>query len=329
MVHLRDSMTPNARRALTGVAAAIVGAILLLSWNRSQGLGGASGGMTSPDGSLQSSSSLEREVKDDFPRDAAHCGASWTESDGFFCEPSAAWATRKQVFALQAKQQTVLSTDRINDAPAWWQSNYEPNFSCAFEQRLGNAGDGGKWVCDPTSIPSALAGRQCVVYSVGSGRRVGFEKAVHQALPDCRIFTFDHTVGEEGGKAVPPYVTFLPYGLTAEDEPGSPMRGLGSIRKELGHEPSNRGVSLEILKVDIEGEEYNALLPWLRSGALDGVRQLLIEIHGPYRSGKYDNAREIFTELEAAGWVITHKEPNLLKSGALVEYAFLKLNWKL
>lgn len=322
-------MTPSARKALTGVASAIAGTLLLVALSRTHGQGTASRVETSPTASLLSSPALERGAEEASPRDAAHCGASWTESGGFFCEPSAAWATRKKIYALQAKQQTVLATDQSNDVGAWWQSNYEPNFSCAFEQRLGNAGDGGKWVCDPTSIASALAGRQCVIYSVGSGHRVGFEKALHKALPDCRIFTFDHTVGEEGKKAVPPYVTFLPYGLAAEDEPGSPLRGLSSIRKELGHEPSNPGVSLEILKVDIEGAEYEALIPWLRSGAMNGVRQLLIEVHGPYRSGKYDKARELFTELESAGWVITHKEPNLLKAGALVEYAFLKLDWKL
>lgn len=62
---------------------------------------------------------------------------------------------------------------------------------------------------------------------------------------------------------------------------------------------------------------------------MDGVRQLLIEIHGPYRGGTYERARELFAELDAAGWVITHKEPNLIKAGTLVGYAFLKLDWKL
>ncbi|KAK1866911.1 hypothetical protein I4F81_009423 [Pyropia yezoensis] len=143
------------------------------------------------------------------PRDAAHCGESWTESGGFFCESPAAWALRKNIYALQAKQQTIPASDKSDDVGTWWQSNYEPNFSCAFEQRLGNAGDGGKWVCDPTSISSALAGRECVIYSVGSGRRVGFEKALHQELPDCKVFTFDHTVGDAGAQVVPSYVTFF------------------------------------------------------------------------------------------------------------------------
>lgn len=329
MVRLKYQMTPNGRRALTAAAAAIAAALLFVAWSRTQGDNGGFAAVTAPVASMMSSSLQGQATAAATPRDAAHCGESWTESGGFFCESPAAWALRKNIYALQAKQQTIPASDKSDDVGTWWQSNYEPNFSCAFEQRLGNAGDGGKWVCDPTSISSALAGRECVIYSVGSGRRVGFEKALHQELPDCKVFTFDHTVGDAGAQVVPSYVTFLPYGMAAEDQPGTPLRGLGSIRKELGHEPSNRRVSLEILEVDIEGAEYEALLPWLRNGDMDGVRQLLIEIHGPYRSGKYDKARELFDALEEAGWVITHKEPNLIKAGTLVEYAFLKLDWKL
>jgi hypothetical protein len=31
-------------------------------------------------------------------------------------------------------------------ARAWWGNNYEPNFSCQFEKRIGGNGDGPKWV---------------------------------------------------------------------------------------------------------------------------------------------------------------------------------------
>jgi hypothetical protein len=29
---------------------------------------------------------------------------------------------------------------------AWWGNNYEPNFGCQFEKRIGGNGDGPKWV---------------------------------------------------------------------------------------------------------------------------------------------------------------------------------------
>jgi len=193
-------------------------------------------------------------------------------------------------------------------------------------------GDGGKWVCDPASIEraAAAAGRGCVVYSVGSGARFSFEAAVHAALPGCAIHTFDHTIGDRRrgrATALPRYIHFHPWGLAAEDVGGTPLRGLASVRRELGHDAATGGVSLELLKVDVEGSEFESLLPWLRTGALDGVRQLLLEVHEPQRDDHYATARRIFAELDAAGWVITHKEPNLLTGGKLVEYAFLKLEW--
>jgi hypothetical protein len=43
---------------------------------------------------------------------------------------------------------------------------YEPTWTCHLERRVGLAhGDGGKWVCGPDRY---FAGRDCLVYSVGS-----------------------------------------------------------------------------------------------------------------------------------------------------------------
>lgn len=264
--------------------------------------------------------------------DGTYCGQSRAESLQFVCEPPHLWARRKAIYVAQAAKQEHLKSDEQSNLPRWWQHNYEPNFSCAYERRLGSIGDGGKWVCDPDSIEpaAAAAGRGCVVYSIGSGGMFGFEAAVHETLPGCVIHTFDHTVGNrQTGRArsLPDYIRFHPYGLAATDVPGTPMRSLGSIRRELGHDAATGAVSIELLKVDIEGAEFGALLPWLRAGDLDGVRQLLIEIHEPQRDDNYATTRRIFDELDAAGWVITHKEPNLLAGSRLVEYAFLKLDW--
>ena len=32
---------------------------------------------------------------------------------------------------------------------AWFQNNWEPSIRCIADKRMGNHGDGGKWVCDP------------------------------------------------------------------------------------------------------------------------------------------------------------------------------------
>lgn len=72
-----------------------------------------------------------------------------------------------------------------NSYAAWYQSNYEPNFSCQFERRIGGTGngDGPKWVCDPHRIRKLAKERRakdpshpgCVVYSVGSNGDFSFE----------------------------------------------------------------------------------------------------------------------------------------------------------
>eukprot|EP00951_Prasinocladus_malaysianus_P019895 scaffold161663_cov33-Prasinocladus_malaysianus.AAC.1 len=72
-------------------------------------------------------------------------------------------------------------------------NNYEPNFSCMFERRLGLPGDGGKWVCDPHKLQRV---KDCLVYSFGSDNKFDFEEAVtYQIGPHCEIHTFDHTIG--------------------------------------------------------------------------------------------------------------------------------------
>ncbi|KAL7552111.1 hypothetical protein ACHAWF_016448, partial [Thalassiosira exigua] len=45
---------------------------------------------------------------------------------------------------------------------SWYQENYEPNFSCDFEKRVGvpTNGDGGKWVCDPHRIRTLAKARR-------------------------------------------------------------------------------------------------------------------------------------------------------------------------
>jgi hypothetical protein len=71
---------------------------------------------------------------------------------------------------------------------AWMQRNWEPHLRCVGEMRLGQAGDGGKHVCDPDCL---LERNACLVYSFGSNNDFGFETSV---LPyGCAIHVFDHT----------------------------------------------------------------------------------------------------------------------------------------
>ena len=63
--------------------------------------------------------------------------------------------------------------------PSLW-SLYEPEFVCDRFIRVGEMGDGGKWLClDPAVLQQD---RPCVVYSFGSSGQIMFEVQVAQIL---------------------------------------------------------------------------------------------------------------------------------------------------
>jgi hypothetical protein len=51
-----------------------------------------------------------------------------------------------------------------------YQVYWEPTFSCKNQVRVGRAGDGGKWVCNPQELLLAaqIEERKVLIYSLGS-----------------------------------------------------------------------------------------------------------------------------------------------------------------
>uniref|UniRef100_A0A7S1T979 Methyltransferase domain-containing protein n=1 Tax=Compsopogon caeruleus TaxID=31354 RepID=A0A7S1T979_9RHOD len=248
------------------------------------------------------------------------CHASLRESDGLICVSQTNWDELKKIYRQQQEKQKGKNS---NHWAGWFQNNYEPNFSCQFERRLGNIGDGGKWVCDVHRIPTLET--RCLVYSIGSNNHFEFEISVHEALPNCEIHTFDHTVA---APKPPSFVHFHSIGLGATDS--DKLLSFASIRKMLGHDASNS--SIEILKIDVEGSEYSSLTPKVVENDFVGVRQLLIELHKP-GAVLPDQGRGLvdafFEAMDRRGYVIFHKEPNIEWAGGnCVEYGFLHLNWQ-
>lgn len=202
----------------------------------------------------------------------------------------------------------------------WYQDNFEPNFSCGAEMRLGAWGDGGKWICNPLS----LRGRECLVYSVGSENDFRFEEAVHGLLPHCEIHTFDHTVGPRPSRR-PPYVHFHPWGLGPDGERPHVL-SLASIVRRLKHV----GRTIDIFKIDCEGCEFR-LDFWATD--LVELRQIQLEIHG---NGKPPSVHlngtlvpadyRVLRGIKRQHYATFHKEPNIKHNPSCVEYSFLKLD---
>mmetsp|Transcript_98420 Transcript_98420/g.195176 ORF Transcript_98420/g.195176 Transcript_98420/m.195176 type:complete len:322 (+) Transcript_98420:87-1052(+) len=247
------------------------------------------------------------------------------ESLGFIEEPDEHWRRRKAIHSAQMKLQARNRHDCNNcSGHSFWQLHYEPSFSCSFERRVGPAGDGGKWVCDPHKIMEATnAGQPCLVYSIGSNGEFGFEKAVHADVSmSCEVHTFDIMRWQDYAEPLQPPLEGPP------DYVSYHVRNVGEtpmsfLYREMGH----MGRTIDILKIDCEGCELQTVRGWFSEGV--SIRQILVELHGP--GGHAEQIHEFFEFLFGLGFVVFHKEPNLrsndfVAGGNYIEYSLLRLS---
>jgi FkbM family methyltransferase len=89
-----------------------------------------------------------------------------------------------------------------------------------------------------------------------------------------------------------------------------PMHRLGTIMKKLGH------ASVDLLKMDIEGAEYDVLTDMLTQRI--PVKQLLVEFHHRWPEVGIEKTRHAIRSLNEAGYRIFNVSP----SGE--EYSFLR-----
>jgi hypothetical protein len=173
-------------------------------------------------------------------------------------------------------------------------------------QRVGRLGDGGKWVCGmsiyeslaapefPTignvetrEVASLPADAGLVIYSFGINGESSFEAEMLERVPSARIWGYDFSV-EGWGPQIPSSerhrTFFKKVGLGKEDKHQSfpPFYTLPTLMKENNH------TYIDILKIDIEGSEYDALDTFM--DAFDGIKsasgqsvlpigQVMIELH--------------------------------------------------
>ena len=248
------------------------------------------------------------------------CRLSREESDDFFCESDADWLRRKTVFALQHGR------NKYRDSPyMFFQDNYEPTFSCRFEQRLGFNGDGGKWMCDISYLKQTSS---CLIYSLGSNGEFSFENETKLTFPHCDIHTFDMRAFNCTN-----ICTFHKEKIGDGIIPGT--KSLPMLMSDL----NQTGRKLEILKVDVEGSEYEFLEDLFSSSNdhLTGkIRQLLVEIHLGRIVKKVNNVtvydyprvHRLFELFHQKHFVIFHKEVNLYNPHNVFEFSLIRLNAK-
>jgi len=254
------------------------------------------------------------------------------ESLGFFDDvTSAHWELLKQkVSDMSPNYSTQLlpHTDPVTGEERgdlskrtpgfFYQSHYENDFVCQHERRIGNLGDGGKWICDPHRIAKQPS---CLVYSVGSENDFSFEQSVHKDIsPNCEIHTFDFGDYARGAELAGGNIQYHRVGVGIDAPPKH--KSILTLVKELGHE--NRVI--DIFKIDCEGCEWKTAKHWFDIEADASInvtlRQIQVELHG----SDIQTTPQFFDLMYEHDYVITHKEPNIAyPQGNAIEYSFLKL----
>lgn len=182
-------------------------------------------------------------------------------------------------------------------------------------------------VCPRTLLLSRLDANSKVI-SGGVGGDISFELEL-AALKGCRIALFDPSpTGARTIKSLSPLpaqISFYPLGISAESgtrlfaEPFNP--GEGSFREPSAGErgtrewsstsvhdfmQSNEWPAVDLIKLDIEGFEYEVLRSLLRAGVRPG--QLLVEFHYGQSNGHsfWEYLATLLT-LRSRGYKLVHR----------------------
>jgi FkbM family methyltransferase len=186
----------------------------------------------------------------------------------------------------------------------------------------------GAWTIDATGLNAGS-----IVYSFGIGRDISFDLALIERF-GLTVHAFDPTpeaLAWVKDQSLPAGLVVHDYGLAGFDgeieftrsrRPGSshyspvrryraaaaqdqttraPVRRLGSILKELGHE------RVDLLKMDIEGGEYDVIEDLARVPR--AVGQIALEFHHAYATIPLARTVEAVARLRARGFRLIHISP--------------------
>ncbi|THG93611.1 hypothetical protein EW026_g7672 [Hermanssonia centrifuga] len=235
-----------------------------------------------------------------------------------------------------------------------------PAFRCPHRvERVGTLGDGGKWFCGLDRLVRQRT--PCTIYSFGVNGESSFEAALLSAAPHCQVYGYDFSVNRFGPEvhddlALSARSHFFPYALGSEDSPYAdpPTFTLQSLMRQNGHS------FIDVLKIDIEGAEFDALSAFIDSFVLSSshassdeprhphmppsrdsevvlpIGQLQLEIHAWGANGaSFAKFKKWWESMESAGLRPFWTEPNLvyvnLVRGArpdLAEYSFMNIRGK-
>jgi len=281
------------------------------------------------------------------------------ESLGFFGDiPTKAWKEKKERVRLQPRHNDAklgLRSKFANRAQPsiWYENNFEAQFTCSHEERIGGIGDGAKWTCDPHRIQTVAKTRQnqqqlspskndnsaninptngCLVYSMGHHG----ERPTHKENPNyfdfsyelnlldilggpgsCEIHIFDSWLVDYKG-LTPQGLILHPWGLEGKVDAYLGRRDFMTLEETVEH-LNHSGMEIDIFKLDCEACEWHTFREWFDVPVV--MRQILVELHGAPKFS--DN---FFETLEENSFVIFHREADTQYGGIWQEYSFLRLS---
>ncbi|HEX5150783.1 MAG TPA: FkbM family methyltransferase [Parafilimonas sp.] len=183
--------------------------------------------------------------------------------------------------------------------------------------------------------------KDSIVYSFGIGEDISFDKAIIEKH-GCRVFGFDPTpksIEWIKSQILPGGFSFMNYGLHVKtgfvsfhlpknknhvsgsllshqnvndnDIVTVPVKKFTDITNELGHE------RIDLLKIDIEGSEYETLDSILASPIY--IRQILLEIHERFFEDGRSKTRKLIKALKDNNYTL------FAVSDSFEELSFIKI----
>ncbi|KAI9562635.1 hypothetical protein GHT06_010089 [Daphnia sinensis] len=204
------------------------------------------------------------------------------QKDPVSSSPAAICANGHDIWTDNLKPTESMSAEEMYRYLRWTNSTSCQN-AVDFGFNIGSnldvtAVDGHKAVCLDKHISPDMS--NCLVYSFGINNEWAFDEAM--AKYGCQVYSFDPSMNVSTHDRSE-HIHFYDVGLDGENRvhptKGWPMKTASSIYEMLAsrHGPSTL---IDILKLDIETSEWDAIPQMLQSGFLaDKVKQLVVEIH--------------------------------------------------
>lgn len=158
---------------------------------------------------------------------------------------------------------------------------------CTDMKRFGNFGDGGWEVC--LSPPFHLSDH-CLVYSFGIDFDLSFDDDIANR-EECNVRSFDPSM-LVGDQVRTERVFFYQVGLgplNSVNPQKWKLKDLQTIKHLLNH----HNMVIDLLKMDIEFDEWKCLEAMIADQSLSNVKQLIFEAHSPLKFNTDINATEM------------------------------------